>query len=53
VLGFVAFIIVLGIAFNLAIGYGPVGMVLAVLVAGGMAFGSYLSLIHILRAHET
>ena len=40
-LGFVLFIIVLGIAFNLAIGYGPAGMVLAVLVAGGMAFASY------------
>ena len=38
---FVAFIVVLGVAFNYAIGLGPVGIVLAVVVAGGMAFGSY------------
>ncbi len=31
---FVAFIVVLGVAFNYAIGFGPVGIVLAVVVAG-------------------
>lgn len=36
-----AFIVAIGFAFNLAIGYGPVGIVIAVLVAGGMAFASY------------
>lgn len=38
---FVAFIVVLGVAFSYAIGFGPFGIVLAVVVAGGMAFGSY------------
>lgn len=36
-----AFIVAIGVAFNFAIGYGPVGVVVAVLVAGGMAFASY------------
>jgi heat shock protein HtpX len=38
---FVAFIVLLGVAFNLAIGFGPAGIVLAVVVAGALAFGSY------------
>jgi heat shock protein HtpX len=41
VLAFVAFIVVLGFAFNAAIGYGPVGVLVAVVVALGLAFGSY------------
>ena len=35
------FIVVLGLAFNVAIGFGPVGVLLAVIVAGAMAFASY------------
>ena len=38
---FVAFIVVLGVAFNYAIGFGPFGILLAVVVAAGLAFGSY------------
>ena len=30
-----------GVAFNYLLGYGPVGLVIAVVVAGGLAFGSY------------
>jgi heat shock protein HtpX len=41
VFAFVAFIVVLGIAFNAAIGYGPVGVLVALVVALGLAFGSY------------
>jgi len=37
----VLFIVVLGLAFNVAIGFGPVGVLLAVIVAGAMAFASY------------
>jgi heat shock protein HtpX len=41
VVAFVGFIVVLGIAFNAAIGYGPVGILIAVVVALALAFGSY------------
>ena len=34
-------VIAVGLAFNVLIGYGPVGVVIAVLVAGGLAVGSY------------
>ena len=33
--------ILVGLAFNVLIGFGPVGVVIAVLVAGGLAVGSY------------
>jgi len=38
---FVAFIALLGVAVNVAFGFGPFGVAVAVLVAGGMAFASY------------
>jgi heat shock protein HtpX len=41
VVAFVAFIVALGFAFNAAIGYGPAGVLVAVVVALGLAFGSY------------
>ena len=34
-------VIAVGLAFNVLIGYGPVGVVIAVVVAGGLAIGSY------------
>ncbi|HYF44902.1 MAG TPA: M48 family metallopeptidase, partial [Acidimicrobiales bacterium] len=34
-------LILAGVAFNAILGYGPVGLVIAVLVAGGLAFVSY------------
>jgi heat shock protein HtpX len=34
-------VIAVGLAFNVLIGYGPVGVVIAVVVAGGLAMGSY------------
>jgi heat shock protein HtpX len=39
--GFVGFIVLLGTVFSVFIGFGPIGVLLAVLVAGGMAFASY------------
>jgi heat shock protein HtpX len=41
ILGFVGFVALVAVAFNFIIGYGPVGVVIAFLVAGGMAFASY------------
>jgi heat shock protein HtpX len=41
VAAFVAFVVLVGIAFSYLIGYGPIGIVIAVVVAGGMAFASY------------
>jgi heat shock protein HtpX len=38
---FVAFIVLLGTAFSIAIGYGPAGVAVALVAAGGMAFASY------------
>ena len=38
---FVVFIVLLGTAFSIAIGYGPVGVVVALVAAGAMAFASY------------
>ena len=35
------FIVVLGVAFNAVIGYGPVGVVIALVVAAALAFTSY------------
>jgi heat shock protein HtpX len=37
----VVVVILVGLAFNTIIGYGPVGVVIAVLIAGGLAIGSY------------
>jgi heat shock protein HtpX len=37
----VGIVILVGVAFNFLLGYGPVGVVIAVLVAGGLAIGSY------------
>lgn len=38
---FVGFVALVGIAFNVLVGFGPVGIVLAFVVAGGAAFASY------------
>lgn len=35
------FLVLVGVAFNVLIGYGPAGLLVAVAVAGGMAFASY------------
>lgn len=34
-------VVLVGVAFNVLIGYGPIGVVFAVLVAGALALGSY------------
>lgn len=39
--GFVLFIVLLGSAFTVFVGFGPFGVLLALVVAGAMAFGSY------------
>jgi heat shock protein HtpX len=41
VIGFVLVVVATGIALNLALGGGPVGIVIAVVVSGALAFGSY------------
>ena len=41
--GFVVFIAVVAIAFNYLIGFGPIGIALAIVISIAMAFGSCLS----------